>query len=118
LKDKVAVAAKRGYIIGFDGRQIPVRHEHAALNTLLQGAGAIIAKYWYLGVAEELLKQNIDGYIALMIHDELQVVVREGQEESVIPIFQKVLTEVENLFKIRIKLDCETKTGKTWYDTH
>ena len=37
LKDAVSLAAKeRGWIKGLDGRIIPIRHSHAALNTLLQ----------------------------------------------------------------------------------
>lgn len=37
-------AQTRGYIIGLDGRHIKVRSRHAALNTLLQGGGAIVMK--------------------------------------------------------------------------
>src|SRR3546814_19764457 len=35
-------AAKKGWLQGLDGRKIPVRSEHAALNSLLQSAGAVI----------------------------------------------------------------------------
>lgn len=44
LKDRVGRAAKKGYIKGIDGRKLIVRSEHAALNTLLQSAGAIVMK--------------------------------------------------------------------------
>jgi DNA polymerase I-like protein with 3'-5' exonuclease and polymerase domains len=44
LRERVTLASKRGYLIGLDGRRIWVRSEHSALNSLLQGAGAIIMK--------------------------------------------------------------------------
>jgi DNA polymerase-1 len=40
LKEKVAEAADRGYLKALDGRHMHIRSKHAALNTLLQGAGA------------------------------------------------------------------------------
>ena len=46
LSDSVKRAAKRGYIIGLDKRHVHVRSSHAALNTLLQSAGALICKKW------------------------------------------------------------------------
>ena len=44
LRENVVRAAAKGYLKGIDGRKLWVRSEHAALNTLLQGAGAIIMK--------------------------------------------------------------------------
>ena len=44
LTTRVREASRRGFLKGLDGRKIFVRHEHAALNTLLQGGGAIAMK--------------------------------------------------------------------------
>ena len=44
------------FINGLDGRRIPIRHPHAALNTLLQSAGAIICKRWYATV-ENMIRE-------------------------------------------------------------
>ena len=56
LREAASKAAKnRGWLKGLDGRIIPIRHSHAALNTLLQSAGAIICKTWYVQI-EELLR--------------------------------------------------------------
>src|SRR5690606_15617618 len=35
---------ERGYLKGLDGRQLRIRSSHAALNTLLQSAGALVMK--------------------------------------------------------------------------
>lgn len=59
LKKTVGKAAKRGWLRGLDGRKVYVRSEHAALNTLLQSAGAIICKKWIVTL-EELLQAK--GY--------------------------------------------------------
>ena len=45
LKDSVGRAASKGFLKGLDGRKLYVRSEHAALNTLLQSAGAIVMKH-------------------------------------------------------------------------
>ncbi len=44
LIKRVQREAKRGFLKGLDGRKLSVRSEHAALNTLLQSAGAIVMK--------------------------------------------------------------------------
>ena len=44
LRSQVEKAGYRGKIKAIDGRYLKVRSPHSALNTLLQGAGAIICK--------------------------------------------------------------------------
>ena len=44
VKDVQRVAKERGYLIGLDGRILPIRSLHSALNTLLQSAGAVLMK--------------------------------------------------------------------------
>ena len=44
LREKVERVATRRYVTGLDQRRIIIRHPHAALNSLLQGAGAIVMK--------------------------------------------------------------------------
>ena len=58
-------SAKKGYLKGLDGRLLHVRSTHAALNTLLQSAGALVCKKWLVILEEELkargLKHGWDG---------------------------------------------------------
>ncbi len=44
LKGRVGQEASQGWITGLDGRRLWIRSEHAALNTLLQSAGALVMK--------------------------------------------------------------------------
>ena len=48
------IAADVGYFTVLDGRRISVRHEHAALNSLLQSAGAVICKRWLVEANRKL----------------------------------------------------------------
>ena len=122
LREAASQAAKnRGWLKGLDGRIIPIRHSHAALNTLLQSAGAIICKTWYVQI-EELLR--LHGYtsedvtIVAFIHDEVQLLVREGLEEEIGKLTKDAMWDVEEQFKFRCPLDSEFKHGSTWADTH
>ena len=118
LKDAVAKAAdERGWVKGLDGR-IPIRHSHAALNTLLQSAGAIICKTWYVFIARAIKEANLDAQIVAFIHDEVQVRVKEGQEDETGRLIQRCMRQVEQHFKFRCRLDSEYKYGSNWADTH
>ena len=119
LKDAVSNAAEeRGWIKGLDGRAIPVRHSHASLNTLLQSCGAIICKTWYVYIARALKEHNLDAQIVAFIHDEVQVLVKKGQEDEAGRIIQRCMREVQQRFNFRCQLDSEYKYGRTWADTH
>ena len=119
LKDAVSKAAKeRGWIKGLDGRVIHIRHSHAALNTLLQSAGAIICKTWYVFMARALKEANIDAQIVAFVHDEVQVLVKKGQEDEAGRVIQQCMRDTETHFKFRCRLDSEYKFGANWAETH
>lgn len=119
LKDAVSKAAdERGWVKGLDGRIIPIRHSHAALNTLLQSAGAIICKTWYVFMCRALKASGLDAKVVAFIHDEVQLVVKKGQEDEAGRIIQECMRSVEQHFKFRCRLDSEYKYGSNWADTH
>lgn len=119
LRDAVSKAAEdRGWVKGLDGRIIPIRHSHAALNTLLQSAGAIICKAWYVFISRAIKKANLDAQIVAFIHDEVQLVVRKGQEDATGKLIQQCMREVQQYFNFRCPLDSEYKYGNNWADTH
>ena len=118
LKDKVSKAADKGFIKGLDGRIIPVRHSHAALNTLLQSCGAIICKTWYVKIAEAFEAENIDAKIVAFVHDEVQVQVKKGQEDEAGRLIQRCMRDTGQHFNFRCRLDSEYQYGSNWADTH
>lgn len=121
LREAVSKAAERGWIKGLDGRQVPVRHPHASLNTLLQSAGALICKTWYVKIAEALEAQ---GYtpeqvtIVAFIHDEVQILVKQGLEEEIGQLVQQAMFDVREHFDFNCRLDSEYQYGRNWADTH
>ncbi len=80
-------AAKRGWILGLDGRVLPIRSPHSALNTLLQSAGYVVCAQWLIEIEDACdaagLKEGWDGdYVWIgFIHDEAAFSVREDKKE-------------------------------------
>jgi DNA polymerase I-like protein with 3'-5' exonuclease and polymerase domains len=118
LKDRVQQASRRGYLKGLDGRKIYVRSEHAALNTLLQGGGAIVMKKG-LVLLEDLLQLNAISYkFVANIHDEWQIEVPEDVANFVGERAVESLIKAGQHFKMRCPLDGEYKIGGDWSETH
>jgi len=121
LREAVNRAAERGWIKGLDGRRLPVRHAHAALNTLLQSAGAIICKRWYV-IMEDLFRTN--GYteedvaIVAFVHDEVQLQVRKEIADDIGELILKAMKDTEIYYEFKCELDAEYKVGRNWADTH
>jgi DNA polymerase-1 len=118
-------AKEHGYIIGLDGRQVKTRYQHAALNTLLQSAGAIICKIWLVKVMKMALKAgykhgyNNDFVLCAWVHDEIQVACRSNEVASDFKRFSiAAMTEVENELKSKCRLDVGSQVGLSWKDTH
>jgi len=124
LRNAVTKAADRGYLLGLDGRRIPIRSPHAALNSLLQGAGAIIAKQWIIESFAEAerrgLKCGWDGDFVLLgfIHDELQWAVREDRAEELGKFVIEAAATAGEHFKFKCPIGAEFKVGLNWADCH
>jgi len=118
LKEKVQKASERGYLKGLDGRKIYVRSQHAALNTLLQGGGAIVMKK-AMCILQDLINLNaIDAKFVANIHDEWQIQVKESQAEFVGQLGVEAIEKASQHFNMRCPLTGEYKIGENWYETH
>ena len=118
LKDRVDRAATKTFLKGLDGRKLYIRNKHAALNTLLQGAGAILMKK-ALVMLDDLLKLNtIDYRFVANIHDEWQIEVKESQTDFVGEMAVKCIIEAGEHFNLRCPMDGEYKVGGNWSETH
>jgi DNA polymerase-1 len=112
------VVKQRGHLLGLDGRQLPVRSEHAALNVLLQSAGALIAKKWVQLVDAEIQRQQLDATIIAWIHDEIQVAVKPEEADNVGNLARRMAQEAGRHFGFKIPIEAEYSVGRTWADTH
>jgi DNA polymerase-1 len=118
LKKKVSKFAAKGWIPGLDGRKLHIRSEHSALNTLLQSAGAIIAKQWIVCFDKELKAKKIPFKLVAWVHDEVQIEVPEKYGTIVGEIVVKAAADAGEILKFRCPVGAEFKTGKNWYDCH
>jgi len=118
LRERVGRASGRGYLTGLDGRRLRVRSEHAALNTLLQAAGAIVMKQ-ALVILDDYAKQWKLNYNFIgNIHDEVQSEVDADQAEKYGWLAVECLKAAGIHFGLRCPLDGEYKVGTTWAETH
>ena len=116
LKDRVGRASTKGWVKGLDGRKLFIRSEHAALNTLLQGAGAIVMKQ-ALVIFKDKIK-DLDAKFVCNVHDEWQLEVEESIAEQVGQLGAEAIREAGKVLKLRCDLDGEYKIGNNWAETH
>ena len=105
-----------------DGRWVHIRSAHAALNTLLQGSGAIVLKATSVIYPELLaakgLTHGIEYRQVLYVHDELQIETREDLTEVVSKAVSEAIVEAGRRLKIRCPLAVDTHVGKNWAESH
>jgi len=118
LRDRVQRASAKGYLKGLDGRKLYIRNSHSALNTLLQGAGAIIMKQG-LVLLDNVLKLNAVEYkFVANIHDEWQIEVPKDKADFIGEFAVNSIVKAGEHFKLRCPLDGEYKIGDNWSETH
>jgi DNA polymerase I-like protein with 3'-5' exonuclease and polymerase domains len=118
LKAKVDKLAAKGYVPGLDGRKVWVRSEHAALNSLLQSAGAIIAKKWLCILHEDLKAAKIWNKQVLFSHDEVQFETKPETAEQLGKIVVEAARKAGEALNFRCEVGAEYKIAKDWYGTH
>ena len=118
LTKRVQQASKRGFLKGIDGRRIYIRSEHASLNSLLQGGGAIIMKKALVLLTNKIKVNNIDATVVANIHDEWQIQVKESQADLVGQMGVDAIEEAADHFKLRCPLTGQYKVGGDWSETH
>ena len=111
------LAAERKYVRVLD-RKLPVRSPHSVLNTVLQGAAAIIGKRWVVTLNEQAAKQGIEHHLLAYVHDERQDDVKEGQEDVFMPLSVDCIRQAGEFYDFRIPLTGEAHSGKCWTETH
>jgi DNA polymerase I-like protein with 3'-5' exonuclease and polymerase domains len=118
LRDKVSVYAGKGFVPGLDGRKIWVRSEHAALNSLLQGAGAIVMKKALCILNDTIRINGWDAKFVANVHDEFQIECRADIADLVGQAGKQAIIDAGLLYNLRCPLDGEYKVGRNWRETH
>ena len=110
--------AAKGWVPGLDGRRIWVRSEHAALNSLLQGAGAIVMKKALCIFYDKIKENKWPVKLVANVHDEFQFEVHPDYAEIAGKAARQSIIDAGTHFKLRCPLDGEYKIGRNWKETH
>lgn len=118
LKEKVNRISEKGSLPSLDGRRLIIRSQHAALNTLLQGAGAVVMKKALVLLHSKLKAGKIHGSFVANVHDEWQIETTKELAESVGRLGVQAIQEAGLALGLRCPLDGEFKIGANWAATH
>jgi DNA polymerase I-like protein with 3'-5' exonuclease and polymerase domains len=107
LREKVERVAQRRWV-----------RPHAALNTLLQGAGAIVMKYALTLLEQYVINKQIKAFPVVNVHDEFQYEVEESRAEEFGRLAVQSIIDAGKKLNIRCPLNGEYKIGNNWSETH
>lgn len=117
-----------GYVKGLDGRPLESVSGHSALNTLLQGAGAIVMKLALRIFHYELCVEK--GYVCptthttkrfyycANVHDEVQMSVEEEHAETIGKLFADAIRIAGERLNLKCSLAGAYDIGLNWKETH
>ena len=120
LREKLGKhAGKFSWLPGLDGRRVPIRAQHTALNFIVTSSEAIICKRWLVLVHDELrqrFRYGWDGDVVLVlwIHDELVACCRPEVADQVGEIMVRLAVEPGEFYGFKAPLAAEYKVGPSW----
>jgi DNA polymerase-1 len=126
LTDIIAKRCERGYILGIDGRRVPIISPHSALNFRLQSSGAIVMKKALVVFHFELATAAghvVDGkpktfaYCA-NVHDEVQLSVQPEYAEEIGQMFADAICIAGERLNLKCPVSGSYDIGENWRETH
>jgi DNA polymerase I-like protein with 3'-5' exonuclease and polymerase domains len=114
-----AQAARRGWVLGLDGRRVPTGAQYKALNRIVTSAEAIVCKRWLINIHDELCRQfrygwNGDVVVTAWIHDELVACCKPAIAEEVGKLMVRHAKEAGEYFGLKVPLDAGATIGRSW----
>ncbi len=123
-------AARRGWLEGIDGRRIYLRRDpdtghvqdHKALNTRLQGGGAVVMK-WAMVILDHWIRNEMHWPIdraakVIDMHDEAQWECNLDDAQMLGFMGVEAIKQAGVLLGLNCPLDGEYKIGRNWAMTH
>ena len=110
--------AKKNTITLLDGREVPCRSNHVALNVQLQGDGAIVMKLALCILMQKL--KPYEGKYGLMatVHDEWQLEADPSIADTIGKLGCEAIQEAGLRLDCKIPLDGDYSIGKNWSECH
>ena len=116
LVEATKKVAERGSIRAIDKRQILVDKEHKALNCLLQGSAAVIAKRWLLLTHVKLGNTTHERYA--FVHDEQVLGAPAQNAEFIADVCKLSALEAGEYYNLRLPIDADAQIGDNWAQVH
>jgi DNA polymerase I-like protein with 3'-5' exonuclease and polymerase domains len=116
LVTAVKSKAESGYINLCDNRRCSVDGSHKALNYLLQGSAAVIAKRWML-INHDNTQDLCCSQLAF-VHDELQFECDPGHVDALRTSLVCSAESAGRFYDLRIPIAAEAKVGNNWSEVH
>ena len=108
--------AEGGSIRAIDKRQIIVDKEHKALNCLLQGSAAVIAKRWLLLTHQNLGHLTHERYA--FVHDEQVLGSPVENAEQIADVCKLSALLAGEYYNLRLPIEADAQIGDNWAEVH
>ena len=116
LVEATKKVAERGSIRAIDKRQILVDKERKALNCLLQGSAAVIAKRWLLLTHVKLGNTTHERYA--FVHDEQVLGAPAQNAEFIADVCKLSALEAGEYYNLRLPIEADAQIGDNWAQVH
>ena len=110
--------AEGGSIRAIDKRQIIVDKEHKALNCLLQGSAAVIAKRWLLLTDRNLRMSMFNHERYAFVHDEQVLGAPHLIAHDVAEVCKLSALQAGEYYNIRLPIEADAQVGDNWAEVH
>jgi len=116
LVEATKKVATRGSIRAIDKRQILVDKEHKALNCLLQGSAAVIAKRWLLLTHKNIGETVHERYA--FVHDEQVLGSPVQNAQFIADVCKLSALQAGEYYNIRLPIEADAQIGDNWAQVH
>jgi len=110
--------AEGGSIRAIDKRPIIVDKEHKALNCLLQGSAAVIAKRWLLLTDLNLRMSMFNHERYAFVHDEQVLGAPHLIAHDVAEVCKISALQAGEYYNIRLPIEADAQVGDNWAEVH
>lgn len=111
-------AKQTGRITLCSGSKVIINKVHTVIPYLLQGDESQIMKLAAIYIDAAIKKEGLDVLKVGDIHDEHQYDVRADHVASFIVVCETSFKRAGEFFSYRLPIECDTKVGETWAETH
>lgn len=107
-----------GFIKGLDGRKLFIRQDYKLLNSLVQGAAAVVFKRWSNLASQKLRAAGNSAEGIMRVHDEVNYRVCPDDVPEAIRLITEACTEAGEYYNLRVPVAVDCKLGFNWFEVH